>query len=590
MKESPALRMPLAAAALLFAVLGTAGSARAEDSAAAFRALAADYLQEYYEVRPVRATQLGIHDHDSQLPDLSRRAVARRTEALHDWLGRLDAVDPARLPRAAAYDREILDHAIRAELLELEEIRGWQHNPMVYNRVIADAVASLIDREFAPLEQRMDSLLARLDELPRVIAACKKNMRDVPELWAELAVQNARGTLGFLEQNVPGALEAQGLAGLDDATLARWERERRRATRRLARFVEWLENDLQPRAHGDFRLGRELFERKLLYEEHLDLSVDELVAMNEAAIEAYRARMEHECRRIDPATPCAELIERIAHQHPDPADLIPTAREYVEAARDFVVEHDIVTLPSTQLPLVRPTPAYARMGFASMSTPGPFEDAATEAYYNITGVDPSWNDEQCEQHLTYFNRPGLLGISIHEAMPGHYVQLLYQRELPTDLRKVFAPASLVEGWAHYTEQMMIDEGFGDGDPAVRLGQLRRALQRHARWYAGVALHTTDVSLEQAARRFAEIAYFEPFPALRETRRATYNPTYLYYALGRMEILALRDDYRRHTESLGETFSLRAFHDRFLRLGLPIPMAREVLLRSEAGGPEPAAAD
>jgi uncharacterized protein (DUF885 family) len=461
---------------------------------------------------------------------------------------------------------------------------------MFYNRMLADGTAGLVDRDFAPLAQRLESLLGRFAEFPRVIAACRKNLRDVPPLWVELAVQSARGTLEFLEQGVPGALQAQGLARLDEATLARWERERLRAVRRLARFVQWLERDLAPRADGDFRLGRELFERKLFYEEHLDLSVDELVALNAEAIADYRARAERECRRIDAHTPCAELIERITREYPAPDELIPTARRYVEAARDFVVEHGIVTLPTERLPIVRPTPAYARLGFASMSTPGPFERSATEAYYNITGIDPSWTDEQREQHLTYFNRPGLLGISIHEAMPGHYVQLLYQRELPTDVRKVFAPASLVEGWAHYAEEMMLDEGFGDGDPAVRLGQLRRALQRHARWYAGVALHTSDVTIEEAARRFAEIAFFEPFPALRETRRATYNPTYLYYALGRMEILGLREDYRRALRARSREFSLREFHDRFLRLGLPIPLAREALLWPEVGGPEPEVAD
>ena len=212
-----------------------------------------------------------------------------------------------------------------------------------------------------------------------------------------------------------------------------------------------------------------------------------------------------------------------------------------------------------------------------MSTPGPFETETTQAYYNITNVDPAWSEQQQHEHLTYFNYPGLLGISVHEAMPGHFVQLLYQRELPTDVRKVFVPGTLVEGWAHYTEQMMVDEGLGDGDPEVRLGQLRRALQRHARWYAAIALHTTDVTVDEATRRFAEIAYFAPFPARRETLRATYNPTYLYYALGRMQILELREDYRRHVTSRGESFSLREFHDRFLRLGLPVPLARRVML-------------
>jgi uncharacterized protein (DUF885 family) len=359
--------------------------------------------------------------------------------------------------------------------------------------------------------------------------------------------------------------------------VARWDKTHARALRQLNEFVIWLERDLTPRSTGDFRLGAELFERKLLYEEHVSTTVAELTRLNEAAIDEYREWVARVAARIDPAQTVEEVMRGVTEQYPAPEELISVARENVRRAREFVLENDIVTLPTDELPIVRHTPQYARQGFASMSTPGPFETTATEAYYNITNVDPSWSEQQQRQHLTYFNYAGLLGISIHEAMPGHFVQLLYQRQLPTDLRKVFAPASLVEGWAHYVEQMMIDEGFGNGDPSIRLGQLRRALQRHARWYVGVALHGGQVSIDQAAERFAEIAYFAPFPAQRETLRGTYNPTYLYYALGRMQILELREDYKRHVESRGDTFSLRDFHDRFLRLGLPISLAREAMI-------------
>jgi uncharacterized protein (DUF885 family) len=166
-------------------------------------------------------------------------------------------------------------------------------------------------------------------------------------------------------------------------------------------------------------------------------------------------------------------------------------------------------------------------------------------------------------------------------MPGHYVHALYNRTLPTDVRKVFTPASLSEGWAHYVEQMMVDEGLGGPDPAVRLGQLRRALQRHARWYAGIELHTTDATIEETARTFAEIAHFAAFPAYRETLRGTYNPTYLYYALGRMQILELREEYGERCRARGEPFSLKEFHDRLLSLGLPLPLARRALLEDPA---------
>jgi len=548
-----------------------------------FERFAAEYLQAFYTAHPVRATKLGIHDHDSRLPDLSRAAIRRRVVELREWLARLEQIDRDLLAEESYYDSRILDRAIRAELLELEELRGWQHNPLLYNRLMADGVASLVDRQFAPLERRLSDLISRLDRFPALMRAARKNLREVPAPWTELSLRNTRGHVKFLRDGVPAALRAQGLDRLDPRLVARWKTTHGRALKQLGDFVRWLERDLEPRSTGDFRLGRELFERKLLYEEHVSKSVAELTRINEAAIRRYQEWVARVAARLDPSRSVEQVMRSVTDQYPGPDELISVARRNVQQARDFVRERGIVTLPTDELPIIRHTPEYAREGFASMSTPGPFETVATEAYYNITNVDPTWTDEQQRQHLTYFNYAGLLGISIHEAMPGHFVQLLYQRLLPTDVRKVFAPSSLVEGWAHYVEQMMIDEGFGDKDPAIRLGQLRRALQRHARWYAGVALHTGDVTVEQAAERFAEIAFFAPFPAQRETLRGTYNPTYLYYALGRMQILELREDYKRHVESRGDTFSLRDFHDRFLRLGLPISLAREVMLPDTGDG-------
>ena len=570
-----------------FARLDASGPTPSE----AFDRFAADYLEAYLAAHPVRATKLGTHEHDSKLPDLSRGALRRRVAELRRRLAELERHDPAALDPQQAYDHRILDHAIRAELLELEEVRGWQRNPMLYNTVLANGVAFLVDREFSTLDARLNSLIARLEQFPRIISAAKKNLADVPATWAELALKNTRGNVAFLSQSVPAALWDQGLGRLDPDLILKWDRVHRRAVRKLEGFARWMEEELGPRAQGDYRLGPDVFERKLRYEEHVSLSVEELNRLNEEAIERYREWVAREAERLDPERTAAEVMASVTGNYPSPDELLPTARRNVEDARRFVIDRRIVTLPPGEPPIIRPTPEYARSGFASMSTPGPFETEATESYYNITNVDPDWTSEQQAQHLTYFNYPGLIGVSVHEVMPGHYVQMLYQRELPTDVRKVFAPASLVEGWAHYTEQMMIDEGFGGGDPAIRLGQLRRALQRHARWYAGLALHAGDTSLEQAAERFAEIAYFAPFPALRETRRGTYNPTYLYYALGRMQILELREDYRRYRESRGEPFSLMEFHDRFLRLGLPVSLARRAMIPDDAddvaaGGGDP----
>jgi uncharacterized protein (DUF885 family) len=547
------------------------------DPDAAFASLVEAYVQDYLAAHPVRASQLGIHAHDARLPDLSRKAIRRRARELAAWLEALGAIARETLDPELRFDHEILEHAILAEQLELEEVRGWQRDPMGYNRVLAEAVSSLVDRRFAPLDERLRSLAARLQRFPQLIAAGRTNLRDVPALWAEIALRDTRGTRHYLAESVDAALREQGLERADPRIVAGYARARDGALQQLDRFVDWLEQVLVPRANGDWRLGRELFLRKLQFEEHVETTAEELARLNDESIASYRDKVEREVARIDGAATPAAVMEAVAGDHPPAGELIATARRYVEQARTFVVERKILTLPTDELPLVRPTPEYARSGFASMSAPGPFEEHATEAYYYITEVEPSWSPEQQAQHLTYFNHAGLLGISVHETMPGHYVQLLYQRQVPSAVRKIFAPRTLTEGWAHYVEQMMVDEGLGDGDQKIRLGQLRRALQRHARWYVSLALHVDGAPIEEVAGRFAEIAYFAPFPALRETQRGTYDPTYLYYALGRMQILALREDYRRWCAARGRPFSLLEFHDTFLRLGLPVSLARRAMM-------------
>lgn len=555
---------------------GTAGDPAAQRLADVGRR----YIAEYAAAHPVTATGWGIHDHDHLLQPLDAAAIAARVAQVRALLAEVEAIDPATLRGPDRHDHRLLDYALRAELLELEEVRPWQKNPMLYTGAIAGGLATLIDREFAPLSERMRSLIARMDAIPAVVAAARSNLRDVPRLFAETAVRLTQGTVSFLRDDVPAALAAQGVDAVkasDPALVRDFEAAHGRAVAKVEAFATWLEREVLPSARGDFRLGRDLYRRKLLYEEHVDLSPEALRDMNEAAIREYHAWVAREAARIDPARSPAEVMEALASNYPQPDALLDTARTYMTQARQHVIDRGLVTLPSDEVPIVRPTPAYARTGFASMSAPGPFEDRATTAYYNITLVDPAWDATRTHQHLTYFNHPGLLGITVHEAFPGHFVQLLYRSQLPSELRKVLLTGTLVEGWAHYTEQMMVDEGLGQGAPEVRLAQLRRALQRHARWYAGLAVHVFDVPVEEAAARFQEIAYFAAFPALRETERAAYDPTYLYYALGRMQILALRDEYRARREASGQPFSLQEFHDRFLRLGLPPALAREVML-------------
>lgn len=555
----------------------SAGEARSAE--ARYGQLSEAFLGWYFEVHPILATQMGVHAHDAALPDWSAAGVAARVAQLQDWRLRFARLDPLELTPDSALDLQLIGHGIEAELLSIERVGPWRRDPRHAISVLTSALASLAEREFAPLEQRLAWMRARMQGLPRILRLAREQLADVPALWVELALRNADGALRFLERDLPGMLQAQGLERVEDPLQAAWQGDRLGLIASFREHRTWLEQELRPRARGDYRLGAELFMEKLRLEEFVQQDADTLWERNERAIQDYQRWVQEVAREIDPERSVSEVMASLTSDHPSPETLLPTARQMLLQCRDFILQEGIVSLPSERLPLVRETPDYARQGFASMSTPGPFEQLAQEAYYNITNVDPSWSATQQSEHLTYFNYPGLLGITVHEAMPGHFVQLLYEQRLPTDVRRIFTTASLVEGWAHYTEQMMVDEGLGAGDPRIRLGQLRRALQRHARWYAGMALHVKGEPFDEVVSRFSEIAFFAPFPALREVQRASYDPTYLYYALGRMQIFELRAELEALASQQGEALDLKRFHDTLLSLGLPLPLARSVMLEA-----------
>lgn len=539
-----------------------------------FDTLEEEFLEWYYQAQPVRATQLGIHEYDAQLPSYDRASIQRRIDDLLDLLARAERTPVTVLAPERRWDYATLEFGLRAELLDLEETRRWVNDPRLYTGVVASGLSSLAQRQFAPVEERVRSLVARMGAAPGLLRAARENLRNPPRVWTELAIQETEGLRAYLEDDLPAALAAQAGGPVDDPRLSSAVEA---LTTALGEHRDWLESDLLPRSDGDFRLGRFLFERKLLYEEHTALNAQQLNELNQQKILEYRDWVARVAAEIDPDRTPAAIMDSITRIHPTPEELIPTAREMMMDARAWVLENDVVTVPTDDVPVVRETPPYDRGGFASMDAPGPFSEGSLDAYYNITNVDPAWTEEQKRQHLTYFNYPGLLGVTVHETFPGHFVQLAYMRQVENPLRRVFAPRTLVEGWAHYTEQMVLDETFGDGDPVLRLGQLRRALQRHARWHAGLQMHAFGATIEDVVPQFMEIAYFDEFPARREVIRGTYDPTYLYYALGRMQIFELRDDYQEHMEEEERAFSLREFHDEFLALGLPVTLARAALL-------------
>ena len=561
-----------AALAFLLALI-TAAAAPAAEPDAGFARFVDEYFAARFADRPSEGTAAGLHLYDDRLEEPTRARVEARVAELKRQLARLGAFDRDRLPADDSIDAQVLDGQIRTELLDLEGLRTWESNPMNYAGLPGGAVDGLMKRDFAPAARRLRSVIARERAIPAVYAAARANLKAPPKEFTDLAIRMASGSVGFFERSAPAW--AKEAAGDDAALLAEFEAANARAVAATREFSAWLEADLKPRSTGRYAIGAGNFLAKLRYEELVEIPLPELLARGEAQLARDRAEFVATARRIDPSRTPAEVMKALSDDHPTADQLIPSVRRSLEESRRFVVEKGLATIPSEVRPRVEETPPYARSGsFASMDTPGPFESKATEAFYYVTPVEPDWDAKHAEEHLRLYNPPVVAIINVHEAYPGHFLQFLYAPRFTTKTRKLVACGTNVEGWAHYCERMMVDEGFGGGDPKVRLAMLQEALLRDCRYVVGVKLHTAGMTVEEGAKVFEEQGFQEPANAFEEARRGAYNPTYLYYTLGKLQIQALRDEYRAAT---GET--LRDFHDAFVAQGgLPIPLVRRLLLR------------
>jgi len=538
--------------------------------ASAFARLCDEYFDAKFTFEPSSGTAAGLHQYDRALEDLSHARVEARIAELRAFVARLEALDLARLPPTEAVDARFLTSQARADLYDLAARESWKHNPMRYARLPGEAIDGIMKRNFAPAPKRLEAVVARLRAVPALYEAARQNVVDPAPEHVELALRMTKGSIGFFESSAP----TWARAAVGGAPPADFEAANRDALAATRAFATWLEKDLAPRARGRYALGADAFREKLRLEEMVETPLPELLAQGEAQLGRDRAAFVATAARIDPKKSPAEVIASLSADHPAASDLVASVARAVEEARRFAVERGLVTFPSEARPRIEETPAYARAAvFASMDTPGPYETGSLEAYYYVTPVEPDWTAEHREEHLRMFNRWTTAVINVHEAYPGHFLQFLYAPRFPTKVRKLLATTANVEGWAHYAEQMMLDEGFGGGDPRMRLAQLQEALLRDCRYVVAIKMHTQGMTVDQATRLFVEQGFQEPANAREEALRGTYDPMYLAYTLGKLQIQKLRDDYRARTGR-----DLRAFHDAFVAQGgLPMELLRGVII-------------
>jgi hypothetical protein len=420
--------------------------------------------------------------------------------------------------------------------------------------------------------------------MPAALEQARRNLDNPPAVLTRLAIDQIDGNRMFFEAAIPEAFQRVSNRGL--------QREFRAANaaviEALASYGRWLETDLLPRSGGEFACGAGLFRARLRAEEMIDTPLDALLRMAEADLRRNQEAFVDTARRLDARKATAEVMADVERHRPAAHDLLRATQAEVDALGRFLAERDLVTMPEGSRVEVKETPPFLRATTsASLEVPGPFEQVATEAYYNITLPEAGWSAAEVDEFMRQWYHAAIANVSAHEVWPGHHLQFLHARTLSSDVRKVMSVASNVEGWAHYAEQLVIDEGFRAGDPRYRLAQLQDALLRDARFIVGIRMHTQGMTLEAAERFFRTEAWQTAHVSKLEARRGAFDATYGYYTLGKLLVLQLRDEYRT---ALGPDYSLRRFHDAFMQAGpLPLPLVREELIerpvrRNDRGSP------
>ncbi len=575
----------IARAGLLGACL--LGACQARDRAPAapptgFSQFVDAYFDSSFAFTPTAGTAAGFHQYDDRLDDRSAATVGRRIGTLRAQLAALDALRAGSLPADDAIDASLIDGAIRSELQDLDVLGNWRKNPIGYVGLPGNAVDLLMKRNFAPAADRLRSVTARLRQAPTALAAMRVNVDNPPVEFTDLAIRVAGGSVGFFQHDV--ATWAKDAAGSDSGAWRAFTAANDSVVAAMQSATTWLTNDLKPKSHGSFAIGPKNFSDKLKYDEMIDLPLDRVLAIGEANLDKDYKDFVATAKQVAPGKSPHDAYVSLESDHPTAANLIPSARATVAGARQFLVDHHIVDIPSATMPSVTETPPYARDGsFASMDSPGPFETKATEAFYYVTPPEAGWDAQHVEEHLRSFNQSAMNIITVHEVFPGHFLQFLYVKQFPTKTRRLIQVGSNSEGWAHYSEQMIVEEGFGNGDPRTHLAQLEEALLRDCRYVVGIKEHTQGLSVADGAKQyFVDKCFQEPANGYEEARRGAYNPTYLYYTLGKLAIYKLRADYQR---AKGAAYSLRQFHDDFVKQGsIPIPVVRRILIPGDTAAP------
>ncbi len=562
---------------LLMGVAMGGGSASAqEDAAARFEALSEAFLERYLTEYPVTATRLGDHRFDARWSDMSEAARSERVRWLEGVHTELAAIPTDELDPEARVDAAILLHHLESSLFSMEVLRPWETNPLVAVGNVGSGLDYLAAREFAPLPQRMESLRQRLEGVPAYLA--DSPLEQPPRVHTETAIDQNRALIRYVDEDLRARFDAvpEQKDALDIAADG--------AVAALKAHQAFLEGELLERSTGDFRIGRERFDKKLQYALDTDMSADEVVAQAWELLEQTTAEMAAVAAQLhpemfpgepapeDPAALVRKVLDRIADDHSDDATLLAEARATLQEATAFVAEHALVTLPDEEVSIIE-MPEFRRgVSIAYCDAPGPFEEAR-QTFYAIAPPPASWGEQRRESFYREYNSSMLKELTVHEAMPGHYLQLAHAGEFDSPVRSVFGSGTFVEGWALYSEWLMVEHGFGG--PRVRLQRLKMVLRLCINAILDHEVHAGSMDHDEAIALMTGRGFQEEGEAEGKWTRACLTSAQLStYLVGMLEVMELR---RLAEAKAGEAFDVRAFNDELLAHGSPAPRHLRALL-------------
>ena len=537
----------------------------------AFQELSQRLIKEHWDFYPTAGSRIGRHEYDGQLPDLSPSQNKRREEELRRGLSELNALGINGLNETGRLSYRIMELFLRRELFIFNDLKPLENNPMRHTGYLN--VSGYIRRDYAPLEDRIRSATSAMKQAPDFLEVLDQALSNrISSHVVDMSVESYSGMARFYRVDLADAATSV----TDPEIVTKFNQARETAAVALDSFVERLKSRGASGPDG-FAIGTKLYSGMLATGEGLDAPLSRIAAIGQANLEDNLARIKELAQSIAPGRSVSEIVEEIGRNHPQAQQLIPETRGMLEDIRQSLIDFDVITVPSEDRCQVIETPTYMRYAFAAMDSAGALETRATESFYYVTPVEDDWTDKQAEEWLSNFNYDTLKIISVHEVYPGHFVHHLhnrYGRELPL-VNRVATAYSFTEGWAHYTEQMILETGYGEGQPKLLLTQLLEALVRNCRYMCSLRMHTEKMTLDEATKFFMENAYMAELPARREALRGTFDPGYLNYTLGKLMILKLRKDYQREQ---GGAYNLKEFHDRLLSFGGPaLPLLRPALL-------------